>query len=47
VPEPSAVEVELAIEKLKIHKTDRILAELRQGVEQFAVRFITYYFYSE
>jgi hypothetical protein len=43
VPEPSAFEVELAIEKLKSHKssgTDQIPAELiKAGVGQFAVRF--------
>jgi len=41
VPEPSASEVELAIEKLKRHKslrTDQIQAELKkQKVEQFAL----------
>jgi hypothetical protein len=41
VPEPSAVEVELAIEKLKSHKSpgiDQISAELiMQGVEQISV----------
>jgi hypothetical protein len=44
VPEPSALEVEFAIEKLKSRKspgTDQIPAELiKQGVGQFAVRFI-------
>jgi hypothetical protein len=44
VPEPSAFEVELAIEKLKSHKSpgiDQIPAELiKAGVAQFAVRFI-------
>ena len=44
VPEPSASEVELAIGKLKSHKSpgiDQILAELiKAGVEQFAWRFI-------
>jgi hypothetical protein len=44
VPEPSALEVELAIEKLKSHKSpgiDQIPAELiKVGVGQFAVRFI-------
>jgi len=41
VPEPSALEVELAIEKLKSHKSpgiDQIPAELiKAGVGQFAV----------
>ena len=41
VPEPSALEVELAIEKLKCHKSpgiDQIPAELiKAGVAQFAV----------
>jgi hypothetical protein len=44
VPEPSTLEVELAIEKLKSHKSpgiDQIPAELiKAGVAQFAVRFI-------
>ena len=44
VPEPSAWEAELAIEKLKNHKSpgiDQIPAELiKAGVGQFAVRFI-------
>ena len=44
VPEPSAMEVELAIEKLKSHKSpgiDQIPAEIiKAGVGQFAVRFI-------
>jgi hypothetical protein len=43
VPEPSAFEVELAFEKLKRHKSpgiDQIPAELRQMVEQFAMRSI-------
>ena len=44
VPEPSALEAELAIEKLKSHKSpgiDQIPAELlKQGVAQFAVRFL-------
>jgi len=42
VPEPSAFEVELAIEKLKRHKSpgiDQIPAELRQGVDNS----LTYY----
>jgi hypothetical protein len=42
VPEPSASEVEMAIEKLKRHKSpgiDQIPAEfIQQGVEQFAMR---------
>ena len=46
VPEPCAFEVELAIGKLKSHKsqgTDEIPAELIKagGVEQFAGRFIS------
>jgi len=45
VPEPSAFEIELAIGKLKSHKSpgiDEISAELiKQGVEQFAGRFIS------
>jgi len=43
VPEPSAFEFELAIEKLKIHISPgiyQIPEELRQGVEQFAMRSI-------
>ena len=44
VSEPSAAEVELAIDKLKSHKSpgiDQITAELiKPGVEQFAWRFI-------
>ena len=44
VPEPSAFEVELAIDKLKNHKspgTDEIPAELiKAGVEHCAWRFI-------
>jgi len=44
VPEPSAAEVELAIDKLKSQKSpgiDQIPAELiKAGVEQFALRFI-------
>ena len=44
VPEPSASEIELAIDKLKSHKSpgiDHIPAELmKQWVEQFAWRFI-------
>jgi hypothetical protein len=44
VPEPSALEVELAIEKLKsqtLPGIDQIPAELiKAGVGQFAVRFI-------
>jgi len=41
VPEPGTFEVEMAIEKLKSHRSpgiDQIPAELRQGVEQFAWR---------
>ena len=40
VPEPSAFEADLAIEKLKSHKstgTDQFTAELRERVEQFAM----------
>ena len=44
VPEPSDFDVELAIEKLKNHKsqgTDQIPAELiKAGSRKFAVRFI-------
>jgi len=44
VPEPNAFEVELAIEKLKSHKSpgiDQIPAELiKAGVGQFVVRSI-------
>jgi hypothetical protein len=43
VPEPSAFEVELTIEKLKSHKSPSIFqipAELRQGAGQFALRSI-------
>jgi len=44
VPEPSALEVELVIDKLESHKSpgiDEIPAELfKAGVEQFAWRFI-------
>ena len=51
VPEPSASDVELAINKLKNHKspgTDQIPAEqIKAGVEQIAWRFITLYFYLE
>jgi len=48
VPEPSAFEVELAIEKLKSHKSpgiDQIPAELiKQVVGQFVVRSINLLF---
>ena len=48
VPEPSDFEVELATEKLKIHKSpgiDQIPAELiKAGVGQFAVRSINLLF---
>ena len=48
VPEPSAGEVELAIDKLKRHKSpgiDEIPAELiKAGVEKFAWRFINLLF---
>jgi hypothetical protein len=48
VPEPSAFEVELAIQKLKSHKSpgiDQIPAELiKAGVGQFAVQFINLLF---
>ena len=44
VPEPSASEVELAINKLKSHKSpgiDQTPAELfKAGVEQFSWRFV-------
>ena len=44
VPEPSATDVELAIDKLKSHKSpgiDQIPAELlKQGVEQLVWRFV-------
>jgi hypothetical protein len=48
VPDPSAFEVELVIEKLKSYKspgTDQIPAELiKEGVEQIAVRTINFLF---
>jgi len=48
VPEPSASEVELSIEKLKNYKSpdiDQIPAELiKAGIGQFAVRFINLLF---
>ena len=47
VPELSAFEVELANEKLNSHQSrgiDEIPAELRQGVEQFALRSINLLF---
>jgi hypothetical protein len=48
VPEPSAFEVELAIAKLKSHKSpgiDQIPAELfKAGLGQFAVQFINLLF---
>jgi hypothetical protein len=48
VPEQSAFEVELAIQKLKSHKSpgvDQIPAELiKAGVGQFSVRFINLLF---
>jgi len=48
IPESSASEVELAIEKLKSHNSpgiDQIPAELiKTGVRQFAVRFINILF---
>ena len=48
VPEPSAFEIELAIEKLKSHKSpgvDQIPAELvKRRVGQFAVRSINLLF---
>ena len=47
VPQPSAFEVDLAIEKLKSHKLpgiDQIPAELIKGVEQFAIRSINLLF---
>jgi len=46
VPEPSALEVELAIKKLKSHKSpgiDQIPAELiKAGVGKFAVRLVNF-----
>ena len=47
VPEPRAFGVELAIEKLKSHKSlaiDQIPAELRRGVGQFCMRSINLLF---
>jgi hypothetical protein len=48
VPEPGALEVEMAIEKLKSHKSpdiDQILTELiMTGVDQFALRSINLLF---
>ena len=48
IPEPSASDVELAIDKLKSHKSpgiDQIPAELsKQGVEQFTWRLINLLF---
>jgi len=48
VPEPSAFEFKLAIEKLRSHKllgTDQILAELiKAGVEPFSMRTINLLF---
>ena len=45
VPEPSAFEVELAIEKPKRHKSSVLIKSqhncLRQGIEEFAVRSIS------
>jgi glycerol-3-phosphate dehydrogenase len=50
VPEPSASEVELAIERVNSHKSpgiDQITAELiKAGVERLAVRFINLLFLS-
>jgi hypothetical protein len=48
MPEPSAIEVELAIERVKSHKSpgiDQIPRELRQGVEQFAMRSINLFLF--
>jgi hypothetical protein len=48
VPEPSASDVELAIEQLKSYKspgTDQIPAELKQEKERFAVRFINLFIF--
>jgi len=46
VPEPSAFEVELAIEKLKSHKSPVLIksqqSSLKQGVEKFAMRSIKF-----
>jgi len=51
VPEPSAFEVELAIEKLRSHPSpgvDQIPVEwIKAGVEEFTMTSITYYFYLE
>jgi hypothetical protein len=51
VPEPSAFEFELAIGKLKSHKSpviDQTPAELiKAGVERFAASFIKFCFYLE
>ena len=51
VPEPSASEFELVIDKLISHKLpriDKIRAEqFKVGVEKFAWRFINSYFYLE
>ena len=48
MPEPSAFEVELAIEKLKSHKspsTDQIPAELiKAGLGKMAIRSINLFF---
>ena len=48
VPEPSAFEVELSIEKLKNHKSPSLIKSqqnrLKQLVGQFAVRFINLLF---
>ena len=48
MPEPSSFEVDVAIEKLKSHKSpgiDQIPAELiKEGVEQFAIRSINLLF---
>jgi hypothetical protein len=49
VPEPSAFEFEVAIEKLKSHKSPgiyQIPAELRQEARQFALRSINLSFLS-
>jgi hypothetical protein len=43
VPEPSALEVELAIEKLKSHKSPGLIKS-QKGVEKFVMRSINLLF---